>query len=237
MQLVKRMTNLVRGALAQWLGWGERRHPGAVYEAAIQERLDQYGKLRGAVAGVLYLRSKLARELEQKATELGRVRAQLEVAVEQDDDEAALALIGRRDRLAVDVERLTGDLGELTEEAEEAKRNLVAFQDGIVQLRDEKVRMLARLANARARLRLQETFAGLSTDADVRALDGVREHIGRLVTEVHVGREAGDTELERRLVSIRDAEAASSARAQLDELKRSRERRLPAPAPRALVGS
>ena len=82
--------------------------------------------------------------------------------------------------------------------------------------------MLARLANARARLRLQEVLSGLSPDADIRALEGVRDHINRLVTETQLSGELGDTELERRLGRIREAEAESAARAQLDELKRAR---------------
>jgi phage shock protein A len=159
---------------------------------------------------------------------LARLRSLLDIAVDRDDDAVALALIARRDRLGAEVERLGAELGDLTAEAEAAKRNLVAFQDEIAQLRDEKVRMLARLANARARLRLQETLGGLSTDADIRALESVREHVSRLVAEVQLVREAGDAELERRLGSIRDAEAAASARAQLEELKRTRRTLLPA---------
>jgi len=41
-----------------------------------------------------------------------------------------------------------------------------------------------------------------------------------------VSRDLGDTELEKRLGRIREAEAESAARAQLDELKRSRRGRL-----------
>jgi phage shock protein A len=86
--------------------------------------------------------------------------------------------------------------------------------------------MLARLANARARTRLQQTLDGVSPDADLRALDAVREHIERQVAAVQVGRELADTDLEHRLDAIRDAEASAAARAQLDELKRARGRRL-----------
>ncbi len=221
-----RLTNLVRGLLNQWILRREHRNPGAVYEAAIQERLDQYGKLRTAAAGVLYMRTKLGRELEQKSTELRRVRRQLEFAVDRDDDDAALALIGRRDGLSQEVERLTGELHELDEEAEIAKKNLSAFQGEIARLRDEKVRMLARLANARARLRFQETLSGLSPDADIRALDAVRDHINRLVEEAKMTRDLGDSDLERRLGKIRDAEANAAARSQLEELKRARRRQL-----------
>jgi phage shock protein A len=131
-------------------------------------------------------------------------------------------LIGRRDRLAADVDRVKAELGDLTEEAEAAKKNLVAFQTEIDRLREEKVRMLARLANAKARLRFQETLAGLSPDADIRALEAVREHIHRLVEETKVSRDLADGDLEKRLGKIRETEAAAAARAQLDELKRAR---------------
>lgn len=226
MNLFRRLRNLLRGIAGQWIGRREHRNPGAIYEAAIQERVDQYGKLREAAAGVLYMRSKLAKELEQKSAELARLRRQLEVAVDRDDDGVALLLIGRRDALAGDVERLSADLKELTAEAESAKRNLVAFQNDIARLREEKVRMLARMANARARLRLQEQLSGLSPDADLRALDAVRDHVNRLVEEARVSHDLGDGDLEKRLAKIREAEAQSSARSQLEELKRARRRTL-----------
>ncbi|MFI5397501.1 MAG: PspA/IM30 family protein [Candidatus Binatia bacterium] len=226
MQLFARVRNLIRGVLGQWLGRREQRNPEAVYEAAIQERLDQYGKLRQAAAGVLYARTKLSKELQFKSAELSRLGTQLDIAVDHDDDAAALILISRRDVLRDDVERLATELRELTGEAEAAKKNLVAFQQEIARLRDEKVRMAARLANAQARLRLQETLNGLSPEADIRALESVRDHINRLVAEVQLGRETSDTDLERRLGKIREAEATTAARAQLDELKRTRKRTL-----------
>jgi phage shock protein A len=222
MRLFSRLTNLVRGLTSRWLGNRETANPGAVYETAIRERVVQYAKLREAAAGVIYLRGKLERELQERTGDLGRVRQQLDVAIDRDDDPAALALISRREFLGKDVERLTADLTELTAEADAAKRNLVAFQDEIVRLREERVRMLARLANAKARLRLHETLSGLSPEADIQALETVREHVNRLVAEVALVREGADPELERRLGVIRDAEAATAARAQLEELKRTR---------------
>ena len=226
MRFLARMQNLIRGVLGQWLGRREQRNPEAVYEAAIQERLEQYAKLRQAAAGVLYARTKLSKEMQLKSAELARVDKQLHIAVDHDDDAAALVLISRRDALHAEVERLTGELSDLTGEAETAKKNLIAFQQEIARLREEKVRMIARLANAQARLRLQETLSGLSTDADIRALEGVRDHINQLVAEVQVARDTSDTDLERRLGKIREAEADAAARAQLDELKRARKRTL-----------
>src|SRR5213596_3770347 len=215
MHLVGRVWNLLRGLAARWIGRREQRHPDAVYAAAIEERVAQYGKLREAAAGIIYLRSKLAKELERESAELGRVGRQLEIAVERDDDAVALHLIGRRDGLGAEVTRLTAELTELTKEAEGAKQNLVTFQ-----------REIARLASAKARLRFQATLNGLSPDADIRALEEVRDHVNRLVAETQVSRDLGDSELEKRLGRIREAEAESAARAQLDELKRTRRGRL-----------
>src|SRR6059058_1595228 len=165
MQLVGRVRNLLRGLAGHWVGRREQRHPDAVYAAAIEERVAQYATLRQAAAGIIYLRS------------------QLEIAVERDDDAVALHLIGRRDTLGAEVTRLTAELTELTKEAEGAKQNLVTFQREIARLREERVRMLARLASAKARLRFQTTLNGLSPDADIRALEEVRDHINRLVAE------------------------------------------------------
>jgi phage shock protein A len=225
MKFISRFANLVRGTLANWIGSRERKNPGAVYEAAIQARLEQYGQLREAAAGVIYMRSKLAKEVEAKTRELKLVARQLEIAVERDQDDAAIALIVRRDALQADVARVTRDLDELTAEAEAAKKNLVAFQQEVVRLRDEKHRALARLANAKARLRLQETLKGLAPEADIQALEDVRAYVDRLVAEVNVSREVGDVELAKKLETIREAEAAAAARAQLDELKRARRER------------
>jgi phage shock protein A len=223
---VSRLYNLVRGGLSNWLGGREQKNPAAVYEAAINERLEQYVKLRQAAAGVLYMRSKLAREVEMKTAALRGLMRELEYAVDHDHDDVALALIGRRDALSAEVARVTDELAELNREAEAAKKNLIAFQGEVARLREEKVRMLAKLANAKARLRLQETIKGISPDADIRALEEVRAHVERLVAEAQVSREVNDAELEKKLEGIREAEATNAARAQLDELKRVRKRSL-----------
>lgn len=226
MSLFVRFVSHVRARTHHWLRRRERRNPEAVYEAAIHERQEQYAKLREAAAGVLYLRSKLTREAQSRASELMAVKRQLDVAVDGSEDELALTLIRRRDLLVTEAERLSGELAELTKEAEAAKKNLILFGDDIARLKDEKVRNLARLANARARLRLHETLEGLSTDGDVQALETVRDHVNRLASEVQISQELEDGELGRKLADIREAESLASARAQLEELKRARQTRL-----------
>ncbi|MBM4268454.1 MAG: hypothetical protein FJ144_17890 [Deltaproteobacteria bacterium] len=226
MHFLSRLANLVRGSLRHWIGRRERRNPAAVYEAAIQARLEQYGKLREAAAGVLYMRGKLAGEVELKSQALRSLNRQLDIAVERDEDDVAVVLISQRQALSAEVDRISKELASLNSEAETAKKNLVNFQSDVARLREEKIHAMARLANARARLRLQETIKGLTPDADIQALEEVRAHIERLSAEVHVTREVADAELAQRIEKVREAEADAAARAELDELKRVKKRSL-----------
>jgi phage shock protein A len=226
MGFFSRLTNLIRGTFANWMNRSERRNPEAVYESAIRGKIEQYQKLRQAAAGVLYMRGKLATEVEIKTQTLRSLRRQLDVAVEKEEDGVALALIAQRERFSADLDRLHRELDELTEEAEVAKKNLVTFQTEVQRLRDEKMRVMAKLANAKVRLQLQETIKGLVPDADIQALEEVRAHIERLTAEVGISKEVADGELDEKMRQIREAEADASARAQLDEMKRVSKRQL-----------
>jgi len=226
MGALSRISNLFSGVIGQWLKRREHKNPGAVYEAAIEARVRQYAKLRAAAAGVIYMRGKLADELQHKRGALAAVGHELESAVDRNDDALALALIARRNHLQADVDRLTQDVQEVSAEAETAKANLVAFQDEIGRLKEEKVRMIAKWANARARRQFQRTLDGLSPDADIRALDEVREHILRLTGEIKVERELGDAGLDDRLDGLRRSQAEAAVRAELEQIKQSRRQRL-----------
>ena len=60
----------------------------------------------------------------------------------------------------------------------------------------------------------------MSTDADIRALENVREGIDKLQAEADVGAEIDDSNLEAKLEDIKAKTATASARAQLDEMKK-----------------
>ena len=72
---------------------------------------------------------------------------------------------------------------------------------------------------------IQETLDGLSTEADVKALDNVREHISTLQAEADIGSEIQGDSLDAKLAKIKEKAANSSARAQLSEMKRQMEAR------------
>ena len=151
---------------------------------------------------------------------MGEVRLQLPVAVQEGEDEVALVLIQKKDELTAQVAALQEELKRIASDAEEAKSSLISHQGAIEKLRREKDEMLAKKATAEARIQIQETLDGLSMEADIKALENVREHIGKLQAEADVTKEVAGESLDGKLKEIQKKTANASARAQLDELKR-----------------
>jgi len=216
-----RFFGLLRGWATGWVRTREERNPKAVYEQAIGERVQRYRSLKEAVAGILYMRNKLEAEIVERRAELAGTHEDIRRAVRRHDDEAGLALIAHKQMLMGDIERAQKEYEALRSEAEEAKGNLVRFREEIRSLEREKGRMLASLANARARRHMQEALDGISVDADVRALESVREHVAKLMTHRELDAELDQQgDLAARIHAIREEASSEAARRELDELKR-----------------
>jgi phage shock protein A len=219
---ISRLKSLIGGKFSRWLKSREAHDPEAVYEAAISDRIRRYGQLKNAAAGAIYMRNKLERELKQKSAELAEVAEQAGQAADLNEDQCALILIRRKHELEAECARVKEELSQLTVEAEDAKKNLVGFKSEIDKLKTEKVRMLARLRNAQARMRVERALEGLSYDEDLRALQEVRESIQQMLTRSGVNREIHGSEIDQKLEEIRRRNAEAKVQAELDDLKRSR---------------
>ncbi|HVN64009.1 MAG TPA: PspA/IM30 family protein [Candidatus Binataceae bacterium] len=217
-----RFFNLVSGKITRWLKAREARDPEAVYEAAISDRVRRYQQLKSAAAGVIYMRNKLERELRDKTAEITEVAEEAAQAADLNEDNFAVVLIQRKHALTDDCARLRDELADLTREAEDAKKNLVAFKSEIDNLKVEKVKMLARLKNAQARVRIQRALEQLSYDDDVRALEEVRESVQQVLAQAGVNREISNSELDEKLAATRRSKAEARAREELAEIKRTR---------------
>jgi phage shock protein A len=215
-----RLSHIWKGFLGLWISDLESRNPEAVYEAAIAERIAKHRDLKKAVSGIVYLRNKIQAELEAKQKELVETEPQIMIAVEQGEEEAALVLLERKNELEVSILSLTGELEKVRGQAEDAKSGLLQFQADIEKLRREKTSMLAKKSNAEARLKIQESMSNLSTDADIKALENVRESIGQTVAEADVGGELKGESLDAKLSKIKAKTANAAARSQLAEMKR-----------------
>jgi phage shock protein A len=217
--LFGRFRNLLRGLFSTWIQDNETQNPRAVYEQAIHERTKQYRQLKEAVAGILYMRNKLEAEIGERRAEIARVHDDTRRAVRRGADDLSLTLIARKQLLMEDLERAEQELDSIRVEADEAKNNLVRFREEIRSLMQEKNRMLATLANAQARRRIQEALEGLSVDAEMKALETVREHIARLATQGTLEQEIGERNLRVQLRAIRDEARDEAARKELAEMK------------------
>ena len=219
--MFRRMRSLFRGLFGSWVRGHEQERPEVVYEQAIAERVRQYRELKDAVAGILYMRNKLESEIAERRAEIARLHDDVRRAVRRGEEESSLALISHKQALFEDLERAEHELEQVRTQAEEAKTNLVRFREEIRSLVREKGRMLATLANARARRRLQSAIEGLSVDAEMDALENVREHISRVVMESEVNKELGEEgdAFRMKLRGFRDEARRESARAELESLK------------------
>jgi phage shock protein A len=200
----------------------EFESPEVVYEQAIAERVRQYRELKEAVAGILYMRNKLESEIAERRAEIARLHDDIRRSLRSGRDEMALALIAQKQQLFEELERAESEQGDVRRQSEEAKNNLVRFREEIRSLVREKGRMLATLANAKARRRLQVAIEGLSVDAEMDALESVREHIQRMTVEGNLQKELGDEDdgFRHRLREFRDESRRESAQAELEQLKR-----------------
>jgi phage shock protein A len=97
-------------------------------------------------------------------------------------------------------------------------------QGEIRKLKAERDSMLAKMQSAQARIKIQEQLDGLSVDAEVKALDNVREHIKNTIAEANLGRELSESSLDARLAALRnqagDVQAQAAARGAEGEARR-----------------
>jgi phage shock protein A len=214
-----RLGNLWRGFLSIWISNVEKEHPEIAYENAINSMVEKYARLKSATAAIIRRREDIDERLKRAAKELAQTELELNAAVETNQDDLAVVLIQRKNSLATDSAELTGDLGTASKDADAAKQSLLNVQGEIRKLKAERDVMLARMQSAQARLRIQEQLDGLSVDADVKALDNVREHIKNTIAEANLGQELAGSSLDARLAALKTQAGDVQAKQQLAELK------------------
>ena len=125
-------------------------------------------------------------------------------------------------QLEAAVTELQADLEIARKDADSAKSSLLGVQSEIKKLKAERETMLARMHSAQARIKIQEQLDGLSVDAEVKALDNVRDHIRNTIAEANLGQELSDSSLENRLSQLRTQVGDVQAKSKLAELKAKR---------------
>lgn len=220
--LIERLANLWSGFVSLWLTDVEKRHPDIAYQNAIDSMIGKYDKLKLATAAILRRREDIGTRLDAAQQELEAVNADLNAALATSQDDLAMVLIQKKNALEASIKTLAADMDQARADAEDAKSSLIQVKNEIQKLKDEKDRMLAQMASAQARVKIQNQLEGLSVDAEVRALDNVREHIKNTVAQAKMGQELRDSDLDVQLAKLRQSSGSVTARQQLEAMKAAR---------------
>lgn len=218
--IVNRLWNLWTGFIALWVTDVEKQHPEIAYQNSIQSMVEKYAKLKQASGRIIARKLDVEDRLQTARGELAKVDQQLNAALATSQDDLALVLIQKKNALTEDIAGLESDFAEAQKDAEEAKASLLDIKGEIDRLKAEKDRMVAKFQSAEARLKIQESLDGLSIDAEVQALSGVREHIKGRIAEAKLGTELRESDLDTRLKNLNRTAGSVTARAQLEQLKK-----------------
>ena len=220
--LFARLRNIWKGFLSIWISDIEKEHPEIAYENAINSMIEKYSKLKNATAAIIKRREDIDERLKRATRDLTQTEAELNAAVETNQDDLAVVLIQKKNGLEQEVLEMRGDLDTASKDADSAKSSLLQVQAEIKKLKAERDVMLARMQSAQARLQIQGQLDGLSVDAEVKALDNVREHIKTTVAAANLGKELSETSLDARLAALKDKAGDVQAKQQLAEIKAKR---------------
>ena len=219
MSVFGRLGNLWKGFINLWISDVEKEHPEIAYENAINSMIEKYTALKRATAAIIRRREELSERLTGQQKELAQISHDLNAAIETNQDDLAVVLIQKKNALEASVTELQADLDLAQKDAESAKTSLLSVQNEIKKLKAEKETMIAKMASAQARMRIQEQLEGLSVDSDVQALDNVRTHIRTQVAQANLTKELGETNLDARLAALRNTSGDVTAKQQLAQLK------------------
>jgi phage shock protein A len=197
----------------------EKQHPEIAYENAINSMIAKYTKLKTATAAIIRRREDIDARNQKARNDMTDVQAQLAAALETNQDDLAVVLIQKRNELEKELAELRGELDLAQKDADSAKSSLITVQSEIKKLKAERDSMLAKMQSAQARIKIQEQLDGLSVDAEVKALDNVRDHIKTTIAEANLGRELSESSLDARLAALSNQAGDVQARQQLAEMK------------------
>jgi phage shock protein A len=220
--LFKRLGNLWKGFLSLWIADVEKEHPEIAYENAINSMVEKYSKLKSATAAIIRRREDTSERFQKATKELAQTDAELGVAMDTNQDDVALVLLQKKNQLTTDVTDLKAEMEAAQHDADAAKTSLMSVQGEIRKLQSERDSMLAKMQSAQARLKIQGQLDGLSVDAEVKALENVREHIKNTIAEANLGKELSESSLDAKLQAVRSQVGEVQAKQQLAEMKAKR---------------
>src|SRR5689334_7149219 len=134
MSFFGRVANLWKGFLSIWISDIEKEHPEIAYENAINSMIGKYAKLKSATAAIIRRREDLDDRYKKATAELAQTEAELNTAVETNQDDLAVVLIQKKNQLTTEIAELKADMETAHGDAESAKSSLIGVQTEIKKL-------------------------------------------------------------------------------------------------------
>src|SRR5438874_8851490 len=97
-----RLANLWKGFVSLWISDIEKEHPEIAYENAINSMIEKYSQLKKATAAIIRRREEISERLGIQTKELAQVTADLNVAIETNQDDLSVVLIQKKNMLEKD---------------------------------------------------------------------------------------------------------------------------------------
>lgn len=218
MSVLARIGNLLRGFASLFIADIEKANPGIAYENAINQRSIQYSKLKEAASAIIRRRDQLSTELVSARKELVDIDNQLQAAIRTENRELGTILLQKQKSIASKVERLEEEVAKAVKQSDDVKASLNEVMASIHQLKEERDDKLAQIQSANARIKIQEQLDGISLDADIKALDNVREHINNKIAEADLGDELKENDIDAKLKKLRQQAGQITAESEFDAL-------------------
>ena len=218
MGLWSRFWNLMKAILFKNIKEMEVEHAEAVYDSAIEKKIERFHQLKRSVGALVARREKLARDLDMAKSTLKQVRNDLEGAIATNNAQLGPILLQKKDQTEEEIDRLKNDLEQAAKEVEGYKALLLEMEGSIKGLKREKEQSLAQAASNKERIRIESEIAGLSVEPELAALDNVREGLSKLHGEAVVSQEIGETDLDRQLMRLRREAAPATAKSRFADL-------------------
>src|SRR5215212_1832242 len=153
MGVISRLSNLWKGFLSLWIADIEKEHPEIAYENAINSMVGKYAKLKSATAAIIRRREDLEERFKKASAEFAQTDAELNTAVEMNQDDLAVVLIQKKNELTALISELKADMETARSDADSAKSSLLSVQGEIRKLKSERDSMLAKMQSAQARIK------------------------------------------------------------------------------------
>src|SRR5512141_2769975 len=119
-----RLANLWTGFVSLWISDIEKEHPEIAYENAINSMIEKYTQLKKATAAIIRRREDLEQRLDQRQKERALVTADLNTAIETNQQDLGLVLLQKQKMLSEEVTGLRADLETAQKDADSAKAAL-----------------------------------------------------------------------------------------------------------------